>query len=268
MMLPAFAQTLRRGRPGLVLVLALLAATPVLAQGAAPIAADRPGIADSGATIGRGRIQFEVGTQWESRPDEITIFVPALVRIGLWDRVEVRIEGNTFSVADAHGDYRSGLSPTSAGFKWAAHRSEGRRPGVGVIARVFPRWGLGGFEAGRATADARLAADWEFAQGFSLNPNAGIGWYDDNGQGFAAGLFAVTLGYQQRAVGWFVDAAGQVPEATGGTTAVIVDGGLGWVPRPNLQLDVSAGSRLHGETPPRLFIAVGLAYRVRGWGRE
>jgi hypothetical protein len=252
----------------LVLVLALSPATPVTAQGDAPIAADRPGIADSAATIERGRIQLEVGTQWESRPDEITIFVPALVRVGLWDRFEMRIEGNTFSVADAEGDYRSGLSPTSAGFKWSVNPAEGRRPGVGVIARVFPRWGLGGFEAGRATADARLAADWEFGHGFSLNPNAGIGWYDDDGEGFVAGLFAVTLGYQQGAVYWFVDAALQAPEADGGATAVVADGGLGWVPRPNLQLDVSAGSRLRGETPPRLFIAVGLSYRVRGWGRE
>jgi len=252
----------------LVLVLALSLAAPVLAQGADPIAADRPGIADSSATIGRGRIQFEIGTQWESRPDEITTFVPALVRIGLWDRFEARIEGNTFSVDDANGDYRSGLSPTSAGFKWAARPAEGGQPGVGVIARVFPRWGLGGFEAGRATADARLAVDWDFAEGFTLNPNAGIGWYDNDGQGFAAGLFAVTLAYQQGAVGWFADAAVQTPEADGGTTAVIVDGGLAWVPRPNFQFDISAGSRLHGVTSPRLFIAIGIAYRVRGWGRE
>lgn len=255
-------------RPGLLLVLVLSPATPASAQGADPIAADRPGIADSGATIERGRIQFETGAQWESRPDEITIFVPALLRIGLWDRFEARIEGNTFSVDDAGGNYRSGLSPTSAGFKWSARRAEGRRPGAGVIARVFPRWGLGGFEAGRATADVRLAADWEFGEGLSLNPNAGIGWYESDGQGFVAGLFAITLGYERGPVYWFVDAAGQAPEASGGTTAAVVDGGLAWTPRPNLQLDVSAGSRLHGETPPRLFIAVGIACRVRGWGRE
>lgn len=256
--------TLRR-----LTLLVVFLSTPAFAQSADPIAADRPGIADSGATIGRGWIQFEIGAQWESRPDEITLYVPALFRIGVWDRFEARIEGNTFSVDDVNGDYQSGLSPTSAGFKWAVRPAEDRRPGVGVIARVFPKWGLGGFEAGRTTADLRLASDWEFAKGLSLNPNLGISWNDDDGEGFSAGLFAVTLGYQQRAsIGWFIDASVQTPEAKGGTTAVIVDGGLAWLTHSNLQIDVSVATGLHGETPPRPFIAVGIAYRVRGWGRE
>jgi hypothetical protein len=69
-----------------------------------------------------------------------------------------------------------------------------KRPSVGAIVRVFPPSGSGNSRNNRTTGDFRLAADWNFAEKWSLNPNSGVGVYQDqSSRTYAAGLFAATL---------------------------------------------------------------------------
>jgi len=49
----------------------------------------------------------------------------------------------------------------------------------------------------------------------------------------------------------------------GGRASVIVDGGAAIFLGRNVQLDISAGTGLHGDTPPRPFVSVGFALRKR-----
>ena len=39
--------------------------------------------------------------------------------------------------------------------------------------------------------------------------------------------------------------------------SVIIDGGVAWIPTPNLQLDLSAGKGVRGDSPSQWFAAVG-----------
>ena len=238
------------------------------------INADRPGIADGSTVVGPKTFQFESGIQQEFRRSgnvrEHTFFAPTLLRFGINSQFEVRVEGNTFTRVSTFvsGDpinRTSGFAPTSLGFKYQFYNSEEHQLSFGTIVRVFPTWGSDEFRTQHATGDIRLAADWTFAPRLklSLNPNVGMARYeDDEGKLFTAGLFATTLNYlPTKKLNPFVDLGIQAPETRGGQTAAILDGGLAYIVGQNLQLDASIGTRVHGETGPRPFLAFGVSWR-------
>jgi hypothetical protein len=235
---------------------------------------DRPGIADGSAVIGAKRLQLESGLQEEFRHRgenrEHTLFIPTLLRIGISNHLEARVEGNTFTrrtdfdLTDMT-NHMAGLAPFSFGLKYQIEDSNGAgHPSIGAIVRLFPAWGTGDFSTHHVTGDLRLAADWDIAPKLSLNPNVGVAVYeDDQGKVFAAGLFAVTLNYlPSKKLNPFIDMGLQIPEEKGGKTAVIVDGGVAYIVGRNIQLDASVGTGAHGQTPPRPFVSVGVSFRT------
>ena len=233
---------------------------------------DRPGIADGSRVIGERRFQLEAGIQQEFRSEgddrTHTLFVPSLLRLGIGDRWEARVEGNTATsvrtiVPAGASSTTSGFAPLSAGVKFAiSDRQTPQRLSLGTIARVFPASGSGDFKTHHVTEDVRLVADWDFAPKLSLNPNVGVGRYESpEGSPFDAALIAVTLNFQPTdRLNPFVDVGYQ---GTAGKSAafVIVDGGVAWIVRPDVQLDLSVGNGVRGDTP-RPFVAVGLSVRA------
>ena len=244
---------------------------------------DRPGIADGSTVIGAKKIQFEGGLQLEFRHQdstrEHTQFVPLLVRIGITKQWEARIEGNIF---DHDTDFEaagvtqrtSGLAPFSIGLKYHITDSEGvAHPSFGTIVRIFPAWGTGGFRSHHVQGDWRMAVDWDFAPKLklSLNPNVGVGVYEDNkGRVFPAGLLSCTLGYlPTRKLNPFIDFSLVVPEEKAGKSSVIVDGGVAYTVGRNFELDASLGTGTHGDTPPHPFLLFGVSYRSRApWSKK
>jgi len=272
-----------------VLLLALSDALPATAQSPAPeqsksiqpknsddedlINADRPGIADGSMVIGAKRFQIETGIEAEYRHQQgsssHTLYFPTLLRLGISDRWEARIEGNTFTRKNDSNDNGvtnrvSGMAPLSLGLKYHFADSEGaRQPSMGAIVRVFPPSGTSDFRTEHVTGDLRLAADWDFAPKLSLNPNVGVGVYEDGqGQVFAAGLFALTLTYlPSKKLNFFIDFGLQYPEETNGEASVIVDTGVEYIVGHNVQLDLSVGTGVHGDTPPHPFVSLGVSVR-------
>ena len=233
---------------------------------------DRPGIADGSNVIGAGRFQAEIGLQYEYHPiGEATtqlVFLPTLLRLGLTDNWELRIEGNDFTWSQTEtGGQTSrtdGISPVSIGTKIHFIDSAGvDRPSVGAILRVFPPSGGSDFHTHRTTGDFRLTADWDFAPELSLNPNIGLARYEDaSGRAVTPALFATTLNYNPSDVlNFFVDTGIQSAEAHHGRASVIVDGGTAYIVGRDVQLDASIGWGAVGRTAPRPFVAVGVSKR-------
>ena len=243
------------------------------------INADRPGIADGSIVVGAKTFQLESGVQQEFRRSgdvrEHTFFAPTLLRFGISRQFEARIEGNTFTrvrtiVSANPSNQLSGFAPVSLGFKYQFYNSNSdHQLSVGTIVRVFPTWGSNEFRTQHATGDIRLAADWQFAPKLSLNPNVGIARYeDDEGKLFTAGLFAATLTYlPTKKLNPFVDLGIQAPEMSEGQTAAILDSGIAYIIGQNLQVDASVGTRVHGETGPRPFLAFGISWRCKPQSR-
>ncbi|MGH2958816.1 MAG: transporter [Solirubrobacterales bacterium] len=231
---------------------------------------DRPGLADGSNVVGAGRIQIETGIQQEYRSTDgnrsRTLFVPTLLRMGLDNNFELRIESNTYTrMTDTDSTQRAeGVAPASLGFKYHFIDSLGwKHPAVGAIVRFFPRSGTGNFKTTRATGDFRIVADWDFLPQWSLNPNVGVALYEsEDSRLYAAGLFAATLNYNpSKNVNFFIDTGLQSPETKHGQAAVLVDFGAAYVIGRDVQLDFSAGSRVAGKTPPRLFLSAGISKR-------
>lgn len=235
---------------------------------------DRPGIADGSRVIRPGQIQVEVGIQDEKRRENAathshTFFVPALVRLGVLRQIELRIESNSFISNSTSSDgvpsiRAEGYSPVSLGAKYQLYdsRSEERKS-LGLIVRVFPPSGSADFRSTRFTGDARLAADWDFAPKFSLNPNVGLArLQDDTGRTYSATLSALTLNYlPTERVNPFIDAGLQYPEQPHGATSITLDAGIALIVNPDMQLDLSAGRGVQGDTPPRPFVSLGVSLR-------
>jgi Putative MetA-pathway of phenol degradation len=243
-------------------LLALAIAGTAFAQGEDLISADRPGIADSSTTIRRGAWQIEAGLERDDQTAERTLSTPALVRYGLSDAFELRLEGSGYQRVTA-ATSSSGWAPVSIGAKLHIMEEDAqrRRPSVGLIARVFVPSGSGEFRSTTATADLRLAADLDLNEHWSVNPNAGIRFDDDNGR-FTAALAALTVQYNvSPRLNGFVDGGMQTPERRGGTSSLLVDAGVAWIVGRSTQLDASIGWGAHGETPPRVFWSAGLSRR-------
>lgn len=233
---------------------------------------DRPGIADGSMTVGPNRFQIETAIQAEFRghdEHDRTIFVPTLLRYGISKRWEVRVEGNGYTWVTqkdpATGtSHASGFAPTSIGVKYNFLDASGaERPSVGAILRIFPPSGSGDFRTRVTTGDFRLAADWNFADKWSLNPNVGLGIYEDDANRiYRTGLFATTLNFNPSPIlNFFVDTGVQTNEAKHGATSVIVDVGTAYIIGRDIQLDLSIGTGAAGTTPPHPFVAAGFSKR-------
>ena len=238
---------------------------------------DRPGIADGSTVVGSKTFQIESGIQMEFRQSgdsrEHTFFVPTLLRFGISNHWEARIEGNTFTRVTTFEsaqltDHTSGFAPTSIGFKYHFYNSNGdHQISLGTIVRVFPAWGSKEFRTQHTTGDIRLAADWNFAERLklSVNPNIGLARYeDDRGKVFTAGLFAITLNYlPTRKLNPFIDVGVQSPEAKEGRSSAILDEGFAYTIGRSLEIDAAIGTKVHGITGPRPFLAFGMSWRSK-----
>src|SRR5258708_25388405 len=92
---------------------AAVAQTAVVPAAEDYINPDRPGIADGSNVVGTGRFQVEMGLQEEFRRNdgarERTLFVPTLLRLGLSQDWELRVETNAY-IWDRVRDPATGVS--------------------------------------------------------------------------------------------------------------------------------------------------------------
>lgn len=253
----------------------ILGATPAVAQQADDdyINPDRPGIADGSTTVGPHRFQIETGVQVECRHDgaghDRTIFIPSLLRYGIRKRWELRVEGNSYTWFSQHNPdggttHASGLAQTSLGLKYNFIDASGTAcPSVGAIVGISPPSRSGDFRTRVTTCDFRLAADGSLADKWSLNPNVGIGIYEDGANRiYHTGLFAATLNFNpSKILNFFIDTGMQSQEERNGRTSIIADAGAAYIIGHDIQLDLSIGTGAAGATPPHPFVAGGFSKR-------
>ena len=256
-----------RGGLAFLSLVALGLSGPALADEINP---DRPGIADGSGVVGAGRYQVEAGLQREFRRDgdehERLTYMPTLLRFGIDEHWEGRIEGNAYGwqrQSDA-GSHTVGAMPVSLGVKYDIQAADDNgKPGYGVIARVFPRSGSDAFGTHRVTGDVRLVADIPLSSSWLLTPNIGVAAEEDGDQRqYNTALFATTLSYApNRQLNVFLDTGMQSREQRHGKAQVIVDTGVAYALSSDVQLDASVGRGVHGATPPRVYAAAGVSVR-------
>lgn len=234
------------------LVFALAVALPLVADDL--INADRPGIADSSTTVGRGTFQAELGVERDDMPDRSRVTTtPLLLRYGLSKNLELRVETDGRESATIDGAHEGGYAPVAAGVKW--HFADA--PSLGIIGSIAPKSGSGVFRSERIADELRLAADINLGEKWSLNPNVGVSHEETTG---ATAALTVQYNLSDR-FNVFVDGGYEHPQERGGTYSLNLDAGTAYIVGRNTQLDFSLGWGGHGADVPRVWWAAGISRR-------
>lgn len=237
------------------------------------ISPDRPNVANSSQVVGHGRVQVEIGANWDrQRDDDLhvrTLSTPALLRIGLGDTTELRVETDgrniehTRDPATGARTTTAGWNAASIGFKWHFAEGAGAHPALGLIGQVALPTGSTALRGRGLLPQLALAAEWELPKDWSLAVTQGAGSdLDDNGARYGYGILAASLGkkFNERVQGFLEVAAPQIASASHGGKQVQVDAGVSWLLNKDCQVDAMVVHGLNRNTPD-LSLAFGLSVR-------
>jgi hypothetical protein len=237
---------------------------------------DRPDVANSSQVVGPRRVQLEAGLEWDRQRDPDvhvrTLTTPTLLRIGLSDALELRVEteGRTLAHASDPATGRhtvdAGWAESAVGVKWHLADQDGARPSVGLIAEVALPTGSKALRGTGFRPSLSLPAEWDLGNDWSLALMPGVGRDSDEGNSagahYAYGVFGAALGkaFGERLHGFVELAAPRIARAAHGGTQTVADAGVSWLVNRDCMLDVMVVHGLNRNTPD-LSLAFGISVR-------
>jgi hypothetical protein len=242
-----------RIQPLVVSVAGLLLAAVLVGPASAKdeLVTDRPDVSESSEVVGKGRYQIETSVV-SARDDAAgtrvrTLNTPTLLRIGIAEQFELRVEsdGYTRLRADGAAPVRaSGMADTALGIKW--HMQDGDDddwvPSVAWLLHADFATGARTFRGQGVRPSLRMVAEWELPQGWSVGAMPGVfGDRNEAGQRYTAGLLALVLGkdFTEQWRGFVELSADQLAPARHGGNVTSWDAGVAYVLNKDVQLDFS-----------------------------
>jgi hypothetical protein len=249
--------------------IALLAPLSAVAGDDDGIVTDRPDFVESSNVVGRGRFQIETSVLAErDKTDGVrarTYSMPTLLRYGVGDVLELRLETDGRTVQHANGEGTSaGYADTALGVKWHVQDEAPGRPSVGVLLHADLDSGSRAWRGQGVRPSLRVAAEWELPGDLSLGVMPGIGRErTDDGKRYGYGILGVVLGKELTPT-WraFVEvAAPQIARSANGGTVATFDTGMAWLLSDRCQLDTMLALGLNRRTPDAA-LTVGLSFKL------
>ncbi len=235
----------------------IVAATPwaTIAQ-QAPLLTDRPDFTASAVTVPVGAIQFEGGLTFQDAGVDALIFGEPLIRYGLRDRLELRVEvPSIVSLDDPVDD--TGLSDLSVGFKYELGPSQNGWD-MAVLGHLSLPTGGDKFSSDTIDPSAIFVASRAISTRWSLATQArGAIVGDDNDAVLeTAGVFTYAIAQD---LSGFAGLSVRFQDNV--DTGVTLQTGVTRLIQELLQVDVHLGFGLT-DTAPDFFIGAGIAYRL------
>jgi hypothetical protein len=233
-----------------------LALTLLLTSGLAvaddAINTDRPDIANGADVVGRGRVQLETGLAGDKSSDGHSLGTPWLVRVGLSDSWELRVDSAGYARLSAGGGSTSGWSDLGLGAKWHWQEGEGARPGVGLLMHLSFATGSTAFRGQGTRPEIDLPMEWDLGAGYDLSLMPGV-YRDRNdaGQSYTGGVLALSLGkaFGERTHG-FLELAGQrLAAGRNGGQVITMDTGVSYLLDKDMQIDAAVFRGLNHQSP-------------------
>ncbi len=230
---------------------------------------DRPDVSSSARTVGASRVQLESGvllerTRAAGEPTERRVSAEVLLRVGVSERLEVRVDGEPIvrvrgsEAATDVGDFRLGA-------KWRFLDSTEGAPWPALALLPFVKLPTAPTPIGTGKTDygLLLAASLELPADFGLDANAGVAAIGQTGPSGHL-LQALVSASLSRKLGAAVASFGEIfyasREEWSGRDQVGVDAGIIWTLLPNLALDAAVGTSLYGRVPD-VFVRAGGSVR-------
>lgn len=239
-----------------------------------PLATDRPDFVESSDVVGAGRFQIETSVAFErSKVDgsrEKLRATPTLLRIGLSDTLEARIETDGalyLKTTDETGltTRDRGRADVAFGLKWHSHDADEAtgQPSIGWLLHVDTDSGSREFRGRGWRPSVRMVAEWDLPGGHSIGLMPGVFVErDDAGSRYVGAIAAVVVGksFTDRFRG-FVELSGQqLARRHHGGNVVTGDIGLAYLLTNSVQIDTAAAWGL-SKAAPDFGWTVGLSVR-------
>ena len=254
----------------LALCLPTLAASANAAED--PISANRPGFAESTDVVDAGVVQLETGGSLEhdspSRGYEETFTTPTQLRVGLMDRLELQLTSDGYTrdkrhVPGAH-ETEHGYADASLGVKWGVQEGDenGKTPAIAALLQVDFDSGSAAFRGDGIRPSLRVPLEWSITRATSFDLMPAITYDKNERHRFFNGAFSVSTSTEwSDAWHTFAEiAAEQLAHSDDGGCVVSVGGGVMFLARNDIQLDLEVSRRANHNTPDWTF-GSGLAYR-------
>lgn len=219
---------------------------------------DRPGIAESPYTVTPGTYQLEVGIDYFKRYNGELFHLPtALFRTGISKSAELRVSSRQVSNR-TDGTSFTGVAPLSVGVKLHIVRQDEWIPEIDILTNVVIPINPASSQSKTLGYEVLLLFQNDFYPNTAINYNVGYIWDSNRGKSIFTASFCFNYLPTSR-VGLFAEYFGYVPGQL--PTEHGLDGGMTYLLRPKLQLDISAGvSRLEKEN--NLFVSSGFTLRI------
>lgn len=238
-------------------VLGLLCGFWAMAASAKEMVTDRPDATESSSVVKPGYVQAELGWIFTDRGGGTnTEFPQTLIRVGVVHRVELRLGWSGYTASDA----ADGAGDGELGVKVYLAEEQGLFPETALLAALSIPWGDGEISSHAVDPSFRFAFSHTLSERFSLGYNLGAEWTTENDSTLSSFVYTTALGIGLTdSWGAFIELFGDVG-LSAPTTAHSFDGGITYLLRENLQLDVMVGVGL-SEDAEDWFAGTGVSYR-------
>jgi len=235
-----------------------------ISQTSESIRSDRPGQAFSPFTVGRGIFQLQSGLIYQRQASTITskfLTFENFFRYGLTERWEVSATvnySNRWIVSDTTEETSNGISNWGFTSRINLVNLNGGATGFGILGGVnFTNRVSERFETEKVIPILAFLFSHSFSF-MGISANAGPIW-DGSSSDPASGLYALNLSFSLPAnLGLFIENFGLFRRNEFDT---FFDGGISFLPRKNLQIDVFAGFG-ENENISDVFVATGVSWRI------
>lgn len=253
----------------------LLAGPSLRGQDSEEIITDRPDQTESASTIAPGFVQIETGAAFISDDEdgletETFEFPSTLLRIGLVDRVELRIAWDglqRFEGSQDGVDFKdTGSGDTALGIKIGLTDNPAKGLETALLIEGRLPTGDEAFTSDRPDPSLRYIIAHELSESIGIGYNVGVVWETEGGaQGtetLASAFYTVATGFGlTNRLGTFVELFGAVGLDTGAQDTHAFDGGFTYLVTHNVQLDIAGGFGLNSAAED-WFVGIGVSARI------
>ena len=224
---------------------------------------DRPGIAESPFTVAPGMFQFETGFDYYSRSAGNLYYLPVMLfRTGLSKSAELRITARHL-VDQTDNNSLRGMAPLNIGVKVHIIEESGWIPETDILTNLVIPIGNTSANSGFLGHEILLLFQHDLTPKTAINYNLGYLWSGYLQREILTASFCFNYLRTSRS-GLFIEYY-MFSSAWPGEQGI--DGGMTYLLKPKLQLDISAGySRLNNED--NFFISTGFSIRLESKKRQ
>ena len=234
------------------------------AQFAGPISTDRPSFSLGPNTVPPGRFQIEAGYTFsfeQAHPNVKTHSLPeTLVRIGLIDGVELRVEWPTWTILD-NGTRRTSLRDLALGMKVSLFPQQGYRPQVSLAGRLSVPTGDNDVSSDRVDPEFRTILAYAFTERVGVFSNINLAVPTSQGTRFVQGSSSLGVSaVMVEGLTGFAEYFGFYPRDVAQGSGHFLQTGVLFLLTDHLQWDLRIGAGLtHGTDD--VFTGTGLSWR-------